>query len=364
MALTLIQNKENENGVSPDNDAALYHLMSHSSNGRIFGFAIKNVSGDIVAEKGMLLLQGFCFEALEDTVLFSMSSATVTSSSYYYVYLVLSYDATKRDASFRFEYEVEGTTTKQDNVQQDVTGEYWYPIAKFMKLSGTITNFTSLVGNISLTNGSGTGIVVPTPRLTCIVVNTSGSTTNKMWKNGKLILSNGADYVSLSSSYTIKFLLMRKMASAHYRIGKHVYKKLTGWVKSDGPLSAYNPGTLWCPDYINFSLLTIDTYNLSNYYVISPISTYINSAFYQQIGSVKSALTATTLASNIRATRSKKLGQFKSYKSNFFEFAYKAVVYDSKGNVVGESGISNSIAIFPIGETKTVEAGGLSIKTN
>lgn len=355
--MRLIEKKNDSIGTTVDNGAVLNRAAVSGKNGALYGFEITNTNGSVRASKGRLIVGGFTFETLETEELFDITSFTATTTDPYIIYLQITFDTTTRDATYTISALASNTTVTKTAIWENQSGTYHFALAKFVKSEGTITSFISLVKQIDVSGGSSAGsqIVVPQPTL-MVGNNKAGTSGVSTMYNGWLFIGNRSDFLTLSQSYKVKFIMFRRLQKGRYKRATNFYTHKTHWCEvTTAP--GWNELVAWTKRSIDFTELTeAQIYSLGTYSgVIDTVANLISAFFYELTSDVRSAVTISSPITHIRATRSKSTGQAlssgKRWKYNYVELAYKARVYDVQtGNFLGESAMSNPIVITVTGK--------------
>lgn len=364
--MRLIEKKNDSVGVTVDNGAVMNYASVAGQNGAIYGFTLALSNGSVMATKGRLVVQGFTFETLETEELYDLDSYTPESTAEQSLYLRITWDSTSRDAVFTYVVKPSSEYVANTQIQENISGSYFYKLCTFSKSGAAITSFTSKVSVIYFggSGGDSSGIVTPQPVLS-VVSKKSGTAGVPSLYNGYLMIGNADEYVSLASSYTLKFEFYRRITNGHYRSSSagttKMWTKKSQWIRSFAGATYGSIHTSTVP----FSALydaEITGGSIQYKLAICPIKTIID-AFFKDV-TTGTAITNATIPNKIRATRSKKMRATipNRYRYNFLEFAYKAVVYNQAGKVIGESAMSNCVFIKPNPEVLTMARGGLTIK--
>ena len=340
--MRLIEKKSDATGVTVDNDALMNFYSLNGQNGSLYGFELSLSNGGLVASAGRLSIQGYTFETNGET-LYDLSSVTTDSDEPRILCLIVNYDSSERDTTYRFEVKKaseEGSLAK-NQIQNRVNGDYYYPLCQFVKSGSTISNFSSRVAGIQLGGVGSSGISnVPTPLLAVISSKRSAAGVGSV-QRGYVMLGNYSDYIQLSRTYKIKLIFMRYMQNFKYRSGNgnsKIWTRKTEYLESSA-----------IDDVLYTELVEEDITNGSLYKKsICDVSDIINRFFYDTQGGGHVTI-GTTPTSRVRATRSKKRKTTNThtggFKRNYVEFGFKVVLYNSNGQKVGESSPSNSIRI-------------------
>ena len=347
--MRLIEKKNDSIGVTVDNGALMNFIAAGGQNGALAGFELSLSSGNLVVTKGSLIIQGFTFESQGET-LYDLSSVSVDSTEARILCLKVDYDATTRDSAWSFvvKKESEQGGLAVDNIQNGITGSYYFVLCSFTKSGSSIQNFQSkvkkiVIGAAASTGGNGIN-AVPQPVIG-VIRSKSGTSGVASTDGGYIVLANALDFWSLKDSYTIKFCLYRRRQNAKYRLttfGGKRYAKKTQWTEC-------NIASLGWIDWTSLTFGSEVNGGTAPYKgIITTVQTFINRFFYKIEGS-GSIVPGTTMTNNVRATGSKKRKKngVVTYKHNYVEFAYKLYLLNANGKTVGESALSNSIILMP-----------------
>lgn len=347
--------KKAGNGVRVDNDALLNYLSLGKQNGALSGFSITYSNGSIYASKGRLAVQGFTLEVTDDIEeIIDLTSVSIEDTAVRCLYLKVDYDSSEYDSSYSWVidlYSKNGSLSKNE-IQTGITGSYYYPVATFVKSGATVSNFTSLVKAISVNGGTSTGYnSVPQPVLSIVCAKLGRTSTHfNLIENGYVMIGNAMDYTALSESYTVKFEFYRGLRQARYRSGtvgnNKLWTRKTQWIKSDAMSDVV---------YTSLTNPQISGGDAPYKKAICTIMDVINRFFYDDLYGYNhtngAIVLGTTLAENVRATRSKIRKSSNTHsahiKHNFVKFAYKVALYNTTGAKIGESALSNAITIKP-----------------
>lgn len=341
--MRLIEKKNDVIGVTVDNGALINWASVGGQNGALTGFALSVTSGILYATKGRLIVQGFTFEITDASEqLYNLGNYSVDSTEERTLYLKINFDASTRDSSYEYHVDKSSNYKTNADIQYGVTGSYYFPLCTFQKVGNEIQNFQSKVKTITI-GGGGSGLnLVPQPVLGAIRSKLGGAGVASN-EGGYIVLGNAEEFYSLSNSYNARLVLYRRLQGAKYRLttnGGKRYAKKTHWTECG----------IRGIGYVAWSSLTFD--NEINGGVrykakIASVQTFINT-FFRLVSGHGSIVPGTTQTSDVRATRSKKRkGTPVTWKHNFVEFAYKIRLFNTSGQLVGESALSNSIIILP-----------------
>lgn len=344
--MRLIEKKNDVTGVTVDNGALINWASVGGQNGALTGFALSVTSGILYATKGRLIVQGFTFEITDASEqLYNLGNYSVDSTEERTLYLKINFDATTRDSSYEYHVDKSNNYKTNADIQYGVTGSYYFPLCTFQKVGNEIQNFQSKVKTITIggSGGGGSGLnLVPQPVLGAIRSKLGGAGVASN-EGGYIVLGNAEEFYSLSNSYNARLVLYRRLQGAKYRLttnGGKRYAKKTHWTECG--ISGIG--------YVAWSSLTFDNeINGGAPYKakIASVQTFINT-FFRLVSGSGSIVPGTTQTNNVRATRSKKRkGTPVTWKHNFVEFAYKIRLFNTSGQLVGESALSNSIIILP-----------------
>lgn len=369
--MRLIEKKNDTVGVTVDNGALMNYAAVGAQNGALCGFSVTLDSGNVKATKGRLIVQGYTFEVTESTeTLFDLIGYAVADTDKRTLYLKVSFDATTRNSSYAWYVDKTANYHANANIQNGETGDYYYPVANYVKNGSTITNFESLVKSVYIGTGqasAGTGnatsgmSIIAEPTLSLVTPSPIGTQEPYRPPITYVTLGNANEYEKIANSYTLRLEFYRKLHNAKYRSSQSpkLWTRKTQWVKSEAIGSI-----AW-----SSLIATHDIQGGTVYYkrIIMPISQVINKFFRTDAGA---AVVLGTTKGRVHATRAKirKVNHSKTqgyYKHNFLEFAFKVKVYNLNGSLIGESGLSNSIFIAPQEKNPvSTKVAVFKIKTN
>ena len=373
MSYKLLESLSSEgNDVSQqiDDGATINFLAAHSKNGAVYGCTLKNTINEITISPGILMVRGFRLKIESDTVIFSTVTAGLPSiPSIHHLFLRIVRTGNNATASFRHSIMAKASTDEIDKSD----GVYDFKIATFnLTPRGISSKVASLIPTINPSDGgssSAVSIVLPTPRLELVSTDRAPEGLIRGMLNSYLCLANKYDYKDFVTNYTIKFVMYRHIQRGRYREYNNSNKlhiNKTGYVKCNGDLgwryhlkeddNCYDPS--YKPFAIAFNYTDLQQIIISksgNYEykrsdMIEAMYKYVDTIFYKYdpISRTKAVIDENTTAMTIRAARSKRNGKKAgNYRHNYFKFAFKAVLYDSTGKRITESGLSNAITIRP-----------------
>lgn len=356
--MRLIEKKNDSVGVTVDNGAQMNYAAVGGQNGSFSnGFKLSYSEGNVVATKGRLIVQGYTFEVTQASeVLFDLLGYAVADSDKRTLYLKVTFDATSRNSSFQLVVDKSSNYHENANIQDGVSGDYYYPLATFSKNGSSVQNFESQVKSIYIGTGqaaAGTGggvsggsglSIIPQPVIGVIDGKKESRTTIGSAQHGYIVLSNAGEFRTLSNSYNIKLVFYRRLANAKYRGGGTPYLRMrkTQWVESTA-ISPISWSTLTTPEVIEGG-------SANSKKAITTMAAIVKRFFRDKNGN---QVILGESQSPIHATRAKvrkvagTLSENGTYKHNFVEFAFKIKLYNVNGALVGESAMSNSIFIAP-----------------
>lgn len=355
MSLRLIEKKADSLGVTVDNGASMNYAAVGKQNGALHGFELSQIDGNLYATKGILMIQGFRIELTAQELLVDLTSFSVPDNEKRKLYLVLDFDSTNRDASFSdpmYVIKKEGEYVQSVQIQNGENGSYYFPLCTFKNNDGVITDFDSLVKQISTSplmssSGSssiaiGSGLQIPQPVLS--VVTSSANSNGGHFLNGWLCIGDTTMFDELNKSYKLSIVFYRKLQNAKYRSGNFpkLHTKKSQLVKTS-KIAIMKWSDLTTP------LFTRGRIDFKK--AIMTIQKFID-YFFKDV-STKGHVTSSSYTKNIKATRSKKRkatiypNHPKHYKHNFAEIAVQVIVSDIAGKELGRSPISNTIFCKP-----------------
>ena len=356
--MRLIEKKNDTVGVTVHNGALMNYVAAGGQNGSLNGFNLSINNGNLVATKGTIIVQGFTFETDGETLM-DLTAQGIDSTDARIVCIKLDYSADSKDSSYSLvvkKTSEEGGLAK-DNIQNGITGTYYYTLCSFVKNGNVFSNFDSKVYGVALGGAGGSGVAsVPQPQLTILKSKKLTAGVSSI-ATGYLCLGNYDEFLSLSNQYTIHLVFYRNVKNAKYSSGTLLWTRKTQLIKSK--LSDVLFSELTIPDDISGS-------SEPHKAKIMDIRTLINRFFYDN-STGQAIVDGTTQAQNVRCTRSKirkaKNGHSKHFKYNYLEFGFKVKLYNSNKTLVGESPCSNLIKVA-VNRTKPTATGGYFIITS
>lgn len=346
----------NDVAENVDEGASLNFLSSYKRDGRVWG-AYLSISGSnkLQIGQGLIMARGYRLSIDSTTTALDWSATPFPATSgTMSVYLTIT--RTGHNATFSF------TTAKVGSASIDqVEGSFSLLLGTLDVGPSGMNSFTDKLATISPSTGSSSsdslGSSIATPRLAVVydsrVNGGSGS------YDGYICIANKGDYTGLASKYTVMFKLVRFVSHGQYRERsgtQKLYFAKTGWVqpaKDVGWASPFLKASAKLNELQTVAICSSGGFVYSRSDVIEKVSDVIGSNFYEVVSGVKTAITTSTLAKNIRSTRSKRV-KFSNDKSvygrhakhNFLIFSYIACVYDGN-KTVAISDIGSSVEIFP-----------------
>ena len=137
-------------GIGVADGALLNYKSLQEQNGSVDGFTLTNSQGRLMATKGTLSIQGFRILTEESEELFDMAGFSSPNNEYYNVIVRITYDANNDDASYRIMAQSASASLNQTQIQNRISGSYDYPLARFKKSAGSVTEFKSLLSTIKI----------------------------------------------------------------------------------------------------------------------------------------------------------------------------------------------------------------------
>lgn len=337
--MRLIEKKNDSVGVTVDNGALINYAAVGGQNGALAGFNISIEAGIVKATKGRLIVQGYTFEITEASEnIFDLMAYTVGDADKRTLYLVVEFDAISRNSSYRITVDKSSNYHEPKNIQAGESGEYYYPLATFIKNGSSIQNFESQVKSVYIGTGTASGGTT--------VPGTGGGIPNtpQPWIgviDGHVVLGNASEFEKLANSYTVKFEFYRKLTNARYRISRNpkTFAHKTHWTSSNA-MPTVGWSALTIPNGIQGGSIIYKKQIVQLTDVIYRFFKNENGQTYTP-GSVWAIATRSKKVKRKTSTGAKKI----AYKYNFVEFAYKAKFYNTNGSLIGESPLSNSIVI-------------------
>ena len=357
--MRLIEKKNDTIGVTVHNGALMNYIAAGGQNGSLNGFNLSISNGNLVASKGTLIIQGFTFETDGETLL-DLTAQGIDSTDPRIVCIKLDYSAEDKDSAYSLvvkKASEEGGLSK-DEIQNGITGSYYYTLCSFVKNGSSFSDFVSKVSGIALGGAGGSGVAsVPQPQLTVMKSKSLAAGVPSI-ATGYLCLGNYDEFLKLANQYTIRLEFYRNVKNAKYRSGYKLWTKKTQLIYS-GKLSDVLFSDLTIPNDISAGS---QPYKAK----IMNIRTMIDYFFYDDSTNLP-IVDGTTQAHNVRCTRSKirkaRGNHQKHFKYNYLEFGYKVKLYNSNKQLVGESPCSNLIRIA-VNNTKPNATGGYFIITS